>query len=232
MLQGRAAFWFLLVLLTLLAALTLWIERAVQPPAPKQDGSARHDPDYMLTNFTTTKTDRDGNLRSSLSAAQMWHYPDDDSTRLERPKFALYTAGKLSTSIEGDRGEVASDGKNVYFMDNVKVVRVPTRGKGELTVLTDYLHIVPDEDIAKTDRPVSILQAPRTVIRGTGMIYNKKQGTLQLMKNVRVHYEKPGTKLQPLKSPPPPGARSSTVRKQNGKSARAGGQTTAARTGD
>lgn len=200
--HGRSAFWFLLALLALLAALTFWVERAVQPPQPANDGGSRHDPDYRLTNFTTTKTDLKGNPRHMLAAVEMVHYPDDDSTHLVRPRFTQYTLNKPYTQIEGQRGVVTSDGKNVYFMDNVKVVRGALRQRGELTLLTEYLHILPEQDLVLTDQPVSILQAPRTVVRGTGMEYNKKLGILKLFKKVRVHYERPGVKKPPLAGPP------------------------------
>lgn len=202
--HGRSSFWFLLALLALLAALTYWVERAVQLPQPKSDGSSRHDPDYRLTNFSTTKTDRNGNPRHLLAAVEMVHYPDDDSTHLVRPRFTQYAANRPYTQISGQRGVITSDGKNVYFMDNVKVVRGPLRQRGELTVLTDFLHILPEQDLVKTDRPVTILQAPRTVVRGTGMEYNKKTSVLKLFNKVRVHYERPGVKKRPLKAPPQP----------------------------
>jgi lipopolysaccharide export system protein LptC len=198
---GRSAIVFPLALLALLAVLTLWIDHLVQPPEPKRDGSSRHDPDYKLTNFSTSKTDKDGNLRHRLAAVEMVHYPDDDSTQLVRPRFTQYSATKPFTQIQGQRGMVTSDGENVYFMDNVKVVRGATRQKGEMTVLTDYLHIIPDQELVMTDRPVSILQAPRTVVHATGMEYNKKLGILKLFKRVKVHYERPGLKLRPLSAP-------------------------------
>lgn len=191
--HGRSAIWFLILLLALLSALTLWINRVVQPPQPPRDGSTRHDPDYWLTNFNTIKTDRNGNLRHSLDAEEMVHYPDDDSTQLIKPHFVQYQDGKPYTSIRGDRGRVTSDGEHVYFMDNVKVVRVATKQREELTVLTDFLHIIPDQDLAKTDRPVTITEAPRTVIHATGMEYNKALGTLKLYKRVRAHFERPGS---------------------------------------
>lgn len=217
--HGRAAIWFPLLLLALLAALTLWIERVVQPPPPKLDGSNRHDPDYKLTNFSTSKTDKNGNLRHMLAAAEMLHFPDDDSTQLVRPRFTQYSASKPFTQIQGQRGLVTSDGENVYFMDNVKVVRGATSQKGELTILTDYLHIIPDQDLVKTDRPISILQAPRTVIHATGMEYNKKLGIIKLFKRVRVHYERPGSKLRPIATPSKkskPTAQKSTAQKNQG----------------
>src|SRR5512137_2187741 len=99
--QGRSTIWFPIALLALLAGLTLWIDRVVQPPQPKIDGSSRHDPDYILTNFNTLKTDQNGNPRHRLAATEMRHFPDDDTTELTRPRFTQYTANKPFTQIEG-----------------------------------------------------------------------------------------------------------------------------------
>ena len=200
--QGRSAIWFPLTLLALLAALTFWIDRTVQPPQPKRDGSSRHDVDYRMSDFTTTKTDRNGSPRYVLSAVELVHYPDDDSTQLVRPRFTQYAARKPYTQIHGQRGQVSRDGENVYFMDNVQVERGATAGRGKMTVLTDYLHLIPEQEMAITDRPVSILQEPRTVIRATGMEYNKKLRTVKLFNRVRVHYERPGSGAPPLAGPP------------------------------
>ncbi len=201
--QGRSAIWFPLALLAMLAALTFWIDRTVQPPQPKRDGSSRHDMDYKLNNFSTTKSDAYGNPRYVLSAVELVHYPDDDSTQLVRPRFTQYTIGKPYTQIQGQRGQVSSNGENVYIQDHVQVVRAAEAGRGEMTLLTEYLHVMPDQEIARTDRPVSILQAPRTVIRATGMEFDKKQRILKLGGRVHVHYERPGAGLPPLASPPP-----------------------------
>ncbi len=189
--RGIPAIWFALIVLALLAVLTFWIDRAVQPPQPKRDGSTRHDPDYIINNFVSSRADQNGSPRYSLAGIEMRHFPDDDSTELVRPAFTQFSLKKPTTRIEGQRGTVSANGENVYFMDNVKVVRAATRAKGELTVLTEYLHIVPDRDFVETDRPVTILQAPRTVIHGNGMEYYKKDGSLKLFNRVKVHYERP-----------------------------------------
>jgi lipopolysaccharide export system protein LptC len=189
--HGRHTIWFPLALLALMALITIWIDRNVQAPQAKRDGNSRHDPDYIVNNFSTTKTDADGNLRYVLAATEMIHYPDDDSTQLQRPRFTQYTVDKPYTQIQGQRGFVSSKGDNVYIMDNVKVVRQAFEGRGEMTVLTEYLHVIPDDDLATTDMPVVITQAPSTVVHGTGMIYNKKERTLKLLSKVRVHYERP-----------------------------------------
>lgn len=188
---ARSAIVFPLALLTMLALLTFWINKSVQSPKPKLDGSSRHDPDYIMTNFVTTQTDINGALHYKLAAVEMKHFPDDDSTNLQRPRYTQFAAGKPYTQVEGLRGQVSSDGEKVELFDNVKVTRQAFADKGEMTVDTDYLNILPDEDIVRTDSPVVIRQAPKTVIYATGMIYEKNQRVLTLLHKVRAHYERP-----------------------------------------
>ncbi len=195
--KGLPAIWFALILLALLAAVTLWIDRTVQPPQPKRDGSTRHDPDYVVNNFVSSRSDLQGNPRYSLAGIDMRHFPDTDTTELIKPLYKQFYAKKPTVQVQGDRGLVSPNGENVYFMDNVKMVREATAQKGELTLLTDYMHIIPDDGLLKTDRPVTILQAPRTVVRGVGMEYYKQERVLKLFNRVRAHYERPDGPPQP-----------------------------------
>ncbi|CAG0985737.1 hypothetical protein MTYP_02004 [Methylophilaceae bacterium] len=188
---SRSTIVFPLALLAALALLTFWIDYSVQPPEPKIDGSSRHDPDYILNNFVTTRTDENGDLRYRLTAAEMKHFPDNDTTELQKPDFTRYDIDKPYTQIQGQRGFVSSDGKKIEFVDDVRVVRQAYNGKGQMVVLTDKLDVLPDEEIASTDQPVVITQEPKTVIHATGMIYDKKNKTVQLLHRVKAHYENP-----------------------------------------
>jgi lipopolysaccharide export system protein LptC len=198
---NRPIILFPLALLTILALLTFWINRSVHPPEHKPDGSSRHDPDYILNNFVTTKTDPNGNILYVLHATEMKHFPDDDSTVLKQPDLVQYATGKPNTRITSKRGLVSSNGENVQFMDDVKLVRDAFADRGEMTLLTEYLDVTPDTGIATTDKPVVIKQAPKTVIHGTGMIYNKKLQTIQLLNSARVHYVRPAVTKKPNVKP-------------------------------
>lgn len=193
---NRTAIVFPLVLAGLMALLTFWIYQTVEQQGSKIDGSHRHDPDYIMENFVTTQTDAIGKLRYVLVAAKMEHYPDDDSTVLKQPTFTQYTKNKPYTKIKGLRANVSSDGEEIEVSDDVVVVRQASADKGEMQVLTDKLTIFPNQDLAKTDRPVVIKQAPKTVIHATGMIYDKNKKTIQLFKRVNAHYEKPKRKTR------------------------------------
>ena len=184
-----------LVLLAVLALLSFWINTSVQEPSRKLDGSSRHDPDYIVENFVTRKTDVDGKIRYMLASVNMTHYPDDQSTLLTRPRFTQYATdlkdGKFYTQIEGLSGHVTENGKQIEVKDNVKVYRPAYNGKGDMTMTTAKLTILPDDGIAKTDLPVVITQSPKTKVTAVGMVFNKKDKTIKLLSHVKVHYENP-----------------------------------------
>lgn len=190
-LSARTAIAFPLVLLGFIAMITFWINYTVQPELPKIDGSSRHDPDYIMSNFETTQTDINGDLRYKLAAIEMRHFPDDDTTELQQPRYTQFAVNKPYTRVVGKRGFVSSNGEEVQLVDDVIVTRQAFEDKGEMTVETDYLNIRPNEELVTTDRPVVIRQAPKTVIYATGMIYEKKKKTVTLLNRVRAHYEKP-----------------------------------------
>lgn len=202
----RSAIFFPLLLAALLALITFWISQTVEQQGAKIDGSNRHDPDYFMNNFVTTQTDATGRLSYVLAAIKMVHFPDNDSTTLERPKITQFFVDKPYTQIEGTKGFVSGNGKAIKLVENVKVFRQALKDKGEMQVLTDQLSIFPDDNLAQTDRPVIIKQAPNTVIHATGMIYNNKNQTMQLLSRVQAHYDKPAadkakTILKPSSKP-------------------------------
>lgn len=205
---NRHAILFPLTLALMLAVISFWINQTVQEQGPSIDGSNRHDPDYKLHNFVTTQSDVNGRLRYVLAAAEMTHFPDDDTTVLQRPRFTQFAVNKPYTQIQGLRGYVSSDGETVEFVDNVKVVRQATVDKGEMQLTTEKLTIEPNKDLATTQSPVVITQAPKTKVTAVGMVFDKKNQTMTLLNKVRVHYERPAPKVQP-------GAKSNTTAKPN-----------------
>lgn len=183
-----------IALLSIFAIMTAWINHVVQPTKPKLDGSSRHDPDYIMSNFVTTQTDINGDLRYKLASVEMKHFPDDDTTNLQQPRYTQFSTNKPYTQVEALRGHVSSNGDQVQLIDNVKITRQAFAEKGEMTIDTNYLNVLPNEDLARTDSPVIIRQAPNTVIYATGMTYEKKNHTVTLLNKVRAHYERPEVK--------------------------------------
>lgn len=197
--MNRHAIIYPLVLAMLFALVTFWINQTVLEQGPKIDGSDRHDPDYIISDFVTTKTDASGKVIYVLNATEMKHFPDDDSTELAKPLFTQYRTDKPYTKVKSLRGTVAKDGELVNFYDDVKVTRQATPEKGEMVLTTQTLTVDPNKELVTTDDKVRITQAPKTVVTGEGLIYDKKAETYTLQKNVKVHYERPPAKVEATK---------------------------------
>lgn len=191
---------FPLLLVALLAAMSYWLERAVQGPGAPRDGSTRHDPDYIVQDFVVRQLGPDGIAVHQLQAKRMLHYPDDDTTHLEQPTLQRYTQGAATLKISAKSAQVSSEGKTVDFHDDVKAVRLATPERSELTLTTEYLRVVPDDDFASTDRPVTIVDA-NTKATAVGLELDNKAKVLKLMSNVRGTYTKAPALAEPPKPP-------------------------------
>ena len=179
---------FPFLLLAALAALTFWLDRMVQPPPRGPVASPRHDPDYIVDNLSAVRTDHTGNAIYTLAASRMVHYPDDDTTFLTRPRFVSYKSARASLTITSREATVSSNGENVYFTDDVKVTRAGNAEQSELTMRTTYLPVIPDDNVARTDRPVVISDAA-TVVNAVGLELNSETRVLKLLSRVRGTYD-------------------------------------------
>ena len=182
--------WFPIVLLALMAALTVWLDRQVQPPEGTVSGKARHDPDYIVDNLSATRIGPDGAPRYTLTTRRMVHYPDDDTTQLEAPTLVSFRGAAAAVTMSSKTALLSSNGENAYLIDDVRLVRAPVEDKSELVMKTSWLHVIPDDDIAKTDRPVQISDA-NTLITSVGLEFNNATRILKLLSNVRGSYAKP-----------------------------------------
>lgn len=183
---------FPLALMAVLALLTFYLEYAVREEAP-QDSTRRHDPDYLITNFTTTTYNKDGAAESMMSAAKMIHYPDDDSTELIEPRLVQSKPNEPRVRVESRRGALSRDGEEIFLHDGVLLTREAGKARPEARLTTSFLHVVRDRSLALTDREVLLEEEDRS-LSGRGMEYNYDSGQLILRDQVRGIYK-------PKKSP-------------------------------
>jgi len=182
--QARASNLFPLLLMLALAAGSLWLERAVQAPERDNSGKTRHDPDFIAQEFGITKIGAAGRPEYILSAARMLHYPDDESTDIVAPRLVQRHDNAPPVVIRADRGTITKNGAEASFLGDVVVVREPSPGKSELRVQTEYLQIIPDLDLARTDKAVIITEG-NSRLSGVGLEFNNKTRQFELRSQVR-----------------------------------------------
>ena len=177
-----------LILVGMLAAFTFWLDRLAQPVATGVASAIRHDPDYMVEGLSAMRMNESGAASYTLSAAKMLHYPDDDTTLLTTPKLVNLGAAKAPVTITANQAVVSSNGEHVYFQDDVRVERAAFGNSSALLLRTAYLHVVPDEKIAMTDRAVTITDAATTV-NAVGLELNSETRVMKLLTKVRGTYD-------------------------------------------
>lgn len=171
-----------LMLLTFLAALTFWLERSTQGDGAASKGNGRHDPDFIVSGLNMRHFNLDGSLKHALTAQKMLHYPDDDSTLVIDP--SLTFAHAPPTRLSARQARISQDGKEVRLSDEVRMVRDADGGAPALLATTSELLVYPDDEIARSDSPVTITQG-RSVIMGTGIEVDNRAHILKLMGRVR-----------------------------------------------
>jgi len=185
--RGIANRAFPLALMLALALLTFWLDRTVReegvPPSPR-----RHDPDFIVSNFTVTNYNREGRVESTLVARKMTHYPDDDSTELELPRMVQTKPGKPRLVVTAERGALSQDGADLFLRENVVLVRDAHEGNPEQRMKTEFLHIVQSRSLVRSDRDVLIYQEDKE-LTGRGMEYDNDTGVLLLRERVRGRFD-------------------------------------------
>jgi lipopolysaccharide export system protein LptC len=123
----------------------------------------------------------------------MTHFPDTDLTLLVEPRFVTYAEGSSPVTVTARRARVSGNGEHVYFEDGVRVVRAPFASRSELVLETNYLHVIPDANIAKTDKPVTIRDAS-AVVSASGLELNSETRVLKLQGRVKGTYDPRGAR--------------------------------------
>jgi len=184
--------WLPLALMAFLAAVTFWLQRASQPEdLPRQE--QRHDPEFIVDNFTLRRFDIHGGLQYVLIAEKMLHYGDAAGTEIIGPSLTHY-GGERPARIFAQRARVSRDGKELLLSGDVRMVREATKEQPSLVVTTEEMYVYPDEDIARGSRPVTITEG-KSVIRGEGFVADNQARIVKLTGRVRgiIYRRLPGT---------------------------------------
>ena len=193
--NDRLVTWSPLILLALLASMSFWLDRKVQPASHRPDGNSRHDADFYIEGVTGVKMNPDGSRRYALAAKRMVHYPDDNSTQMELPRLVYFDYQRAPVTVRSETAESTQGGDNVYFRGDVQIIRSAFAANAELGIFTSYLHVIPDKDLAKTDKPVRMVEGNSTA-SSVGLEFNNATHEIKLLSEVKASYAVP-------KRPPP-----------------------------
>jgi len=200
--NDRLITWSPLILVALLATMSFWLDRKVQPSTHRPDGSGRHDPDFIIEGFSAVKMNPDGTRRYALTAKRMVHFPDDNSTQLESPRLVYFDYQRAPVTIRSETADSVQGGDDVFFRGDVQLIRSAYASNAELGVFTSFLHVIPDKDLAKTDKPVRMVEGNSTA-SSVGLEFDNAVRNIKLLSEVKSSYAAPKRPVQkPQRSGP------------------------------
>jgi lipopolysaccharide export system protein LptC len=190
MLKDRLIAWSPVILLLLLVVLTWWLDARVRAPITQFGGASQNDPEFYIEGFMAVRMNPDGSRRYELSGTRLAHYADERGSKLDAPRLLYHDYERAPLTVSADTAEVEGGGENVYFLGNVTVARPAFASNPALGLATNYLHVIPDKEIAKTDQPVTMTEGNSTA-RSVGLEFDNLAGKLRLLSTVQAHYETP-----------------------------------------
>jgi len=184
--MGRSS-WIALVTV-LLSAASFWLWRALTEDETTIRTVGPHEPDYYLVDMVRHSMNEQGELENVLIADRVYHYPDDDSTELARPRMEIYNDTASPWQVVAERGTIKSGTELVLLHGKVEIWRLDDAGEREFEILTSELRVFPKVQYAETDKAATI-KGSGSVTRTRGFRANFSHNRLELLERVRSRIE-------------------------------------------
>lgn len=189
--HGRWRLLALVFLVALAALASFWaLEVTRRGAETTQTRTPTTTPDYYVDEFNFVRMSPAGQPRYTITGDKLVHFPVDDSSEVVHPVVKNFEGKLPPMTVVANRARIEDDNSKVHLNGNVNADRPAAPGVQHFHLESDYLQLLPDEDIIRTDRPVTI-RLGDSVLHGTGMVANNATREFRLAGNVRGHYVMP-----------------------------------------
>jgi len=182
-----------LALMAFLGVLTLWLQYAVLEGYGGDAKPLAHDPDSIVENFTVQRLDGSGKLQYTFSAPKMMHFADDGSGEVLYPRLVQIAEAGGNFTATANRGTVSRQGEEAFLYGNVLILREATLLRPEFRARTEFLHVLAEQGISRTDQTVTISEG-RSLLTGVGMVVNRNMHQFTLQSQVKATFDAPTRK--------------------------------------
>ena len=120
MIRDRSHSLFPVIVLTLLAGVSVWLDRVTQQDPVAKTDKTRHEADFSAERITLHRFDPTGKVQYILVADSMLHYADDESSELKNPRLN-YLNRPEPVWVESRFASVNKDGTTVVRSEERRV---------------------------------------------------------------------------------------------------------------
>lgn len=180
-----------LAVVLLLAGGSYWaLEVAQRPEASAPTRTARTDPDYIIDQFSYVAVAPGGKAKYVIEGERLLHDPVSDSSLVEQPRLRSYTPQRGPMTLRSKTAHINRDHSEIRLLDEVHLERPQTRDQEALIVDTDFMLVLPNQDVFRTDRAVRA-HLGDSMLNGVGMVADNRQRTLTLNSRVSATFDQP-----------------------------------------
>ncbi|MCU6432245.1 LPS export ABC transporter periplasmic protein LptC [Undibacterium sp. Jales W-56] len=204
----RFRIWLAVAVLAIIALGSFWVLEVLR--RNDDDGnarsSARSEPDYYVEKFNFIKLSNNGQANFHVAGERLTHHPRYDNFEIQQPRINSFDEEKTPVTIRADKaiveqknaqGQTPSlvpkESDEIHLYGNVNMERPDTTTAKFMRLQTDYLLLLPDVSIMKTDKAVT-LYSGRSETHAIGMIANNATQEVQLLSKVRMSIDRPNSK--------------------------------------
>ncbi|MBC3870482.1 LPS export ABC transporter periplasmic protein LptC [Undibacterium oligocarboniphilum] len=195
----RARIWMAVATIAVIALGSFWLQNVImRGDDDYQHNTARQEPDYYVEKFNFIKLSNNGKANYHVTGDSLVHLPRTDQYEIQHPLINSFddqrtpitiSAGRAVVEQKSDTTKPRREQDVVHLYDQVSVERPEGLNSRFMRLDTEYLMLMPDSDIIKTDKAVSLMTA-NTDTTAIGLNANNAKQEFELMSKVRVHIRK------------------------------------------
>lgn len=179
----------MIALVTALALASFWVREVMRRGMDDSlQALPRSEPDYYVEKFNFIKISKTGQAQYSIAGVRLTHNPADDSYEIQKPVVNSLSKERPPMTMHAERAIVDGDSSKVHMYKNVHIDRQPSGDSEHLHIASEYLLLLPDDDVMSTPKPVHILLGS-SILTGTGMLANNATRQLDISSNAHVTYQ-------------------------------------------
>lgn len=171
------------VLLAIVTATSYWYAREMRRPVQRTPPSPGT-PDFIVDRVVLTQFDDSGRARYKLFAEQLTHFSENDDIELGQPRLVSLAPDQPQVQAASRSARVTNSGETVVMKGDVLIQRAASGGEPRLTIRSERVTAIPDEERFRSDVPVQIERGDSR-LAGAAMDYDNLRRVLTVTGGLR-----------------------------------------------
>ena len=186
-----------LLLMGALTLMTFWLVKKNTPPESSMLERIRlHEPDYIIKNGTLSALNEQGKTKYRILGNKVTHYDDDASIDIDAPRMRLFQPDKAPVTVKSNTGHLDGDLTILELFDNASIFRPQQAATAtepaslRMLASSSYFKVLINDDIVKTDRPITLEQGMSIMNSTEGGTFDNIQQSMTLSGQVKGRIER------------------------------------------